>query len=101
MFDRLADLESELEALEERLPSVYASGDQSAQRAAGRRHAELRPIVEAYRALKRAQTEVDEARDMLRSEQDTAMRDFLREEIHEKELTLADLEAELKVMLLP
>ncbi len=101
MFDRLADLEAELEALEERLPAVYASGDQAAQRDAGRRHAELRPIVDAYRAWRRAQADAEEARELLRSETDPDMRDYYKEEMAEKEALLLDLESELKVLLLP
>jgi peptide chain release factor 1 len=101
MFERLADLETELEALEARLPDVYASGDQAAQRTVGKRHAELRPIVEVYRELKEAQRDVADAQELLRSEADPAMRDFFREEIVEKEMSLADLEGRLKVLLMP
>ncbi len=101
MFDRLAELESELEALEERLPSVYASGDQAASRTAGRRVAELRPIVESYRAWSQARADVEEARELLRSEADPDMRDYYKEEMAEKEALLGDLESELKVLLLP
>jgi peptide chain release factor 1 len=101
VFDRLADLESELEALEGRLHSIYASGDQAAQRQAGRRHAELRPIVEAYREYRRATSELADAREMLRSESDPEMRDLIREEMADKESSLADLEARLKVLLMP
>ena len=101
MFERLADLEAELEALEARLPDVYASGDQAAQREAGKRHAELRPIVEAYRELKEARRDVADAQELLRFEAEPAMREFLREEMTEKEAALADLEGRLKVLLLP
>jgi peptide chain release factor 1 len=101
VFDRLADLESELEALEERLPSVYASGDQAASRVAGRRLAELRPIVEAYRAWRQAQNDAAEARDLLHAEADQDLRDFYKEEMAEKEALVSDLEGQLKVLLLP
>ena len=101
MFDRLADLESELDALEDELAGIYASGDQAAQRRAGKRYAELRPIVELYRELQRARTVVEDGREMLRSEQDPAMREFVGEEIAENEALLEDLEARLKVLLLP
>jgi hypothetical protein len=37
MFDRLDELETELEKLESQLPEIYASGDQRAARDAGRR----------------------------------------------------------------
>jgi len=101
VFDRLADLESELEALEESLPSVYASGDQAATRAAGRRYNELKPIVAAYRDWVRARSDVDEARELLRSETDADTRDYYKEEMAEKEALVGDLEAQLKVLLLP
>ena len=101
MFDRLADLESELEALEERLPSVYATGDQAASRLAGRRVAELRPIVEAYRDWRQARHDAEEARELLRSESDADMRDYYKEEMAEKDALVGDLEDRLKVLLLP
>jgi len=101
MFERLADLETELEALEARLPDIYAAGDQAATREAGKRHAELRPIVESYRDLKAARRDVDEHQEMLRSETDPAMRDFIREEMAEKESALAELENRLRILLLP
>jgi peptide chain release factor 1 len=101
MFERLADLETELEALEARLPDVYAAGDQAATREAGKRHAELRPIVDSYRQLKQAQQDVAEAQEMLRSETDPAMRDYFREEITEKEAALEELEGRLRILLIP
>ena len=45
MFDRLAELETEMEKLELQLSELYASGDQQAAAAAGKRLSELRPIV--------------------------------------------------------
>ena len=37
MFERLADLETELDRLEATLPDLYASGDQKAESPAGGR----------------------------------------------------------------
>jgi peptide chain release factor 1 len=101
MLERLADLENELDALEARLGDIYASGDQKAVRDAGRRHSELRPIVDAYRELQAARTDADDAREMLHSETDADMRDFLKEEVREKEQALVDLEERLRFLLLP
>ena len=101
MFERLADLESEFDALEARLSDIYASGDQDAVRTAGKRHAELKPIVDAFRELRTARSQLDEAREMLRSEADAEMRELAREEMAEKESAVADLEGRLKVLLLP
>jgi peptide chain release factor 1 len=101
VFERLTDLESEYETLEARLPDIYASGDQDATRNAGRRYAELKPIMETFRELRSARTQLDEAREMVRTETDAEMRDLARDEMAEKESSVADLEGRLKVLLLP
>ena len=101
MFEQLNDLEAELEKLEAELPGIYAAGDRRASRDAGRRHAELKPVVEAYQQWRQASTDVADAREMLGSESDAEMRDFLKAEMAEKEDRVATLEAELRELLLP
>ena len=101
MFERLASLEEEFDALEARLSDIYASGDQEAQRTAGQRYAELKPIIETFRELRAARTQLDEAREMVRSETDPEVREMAREESAEKESEVADIEGRLKVLLLP
>jgi peptide chain release factor 1 len=101
VFERLADLETEFDALEARLPDIYASGDQDAQRTAGRRYAELKPIVEAFRELRRARRQLDDAKEMVRTETDAEVREMARDEAAEMESAAADLEGRLKVLLLP
>ena len=58
MFEQLEDLEQELERLEAELPGIYASGDRRASRDAGRRHAELKPLVGAYQEWRAAGNDV-------------------------------------------
>ena len=101
MFDRLAELETELEKLESRLSEIYASGDQNAARVAGRRHAELKPIVDAYRAYRDTQSDLEDARELLASEDDVDMREYLDAEIDAKEAMLTDLDAQLRELLVP
>ena len=101
MFEHLADLETELEKLESRLPEIYASGDQAASRDAGRRHAELKPIVDAYRAYRDAESALAEARELFAAEGDGEMRDYLRGEVAEQEAELARLDARLRELLVP
>jgi peptide chain release factor 1 len=101
VFENLADLETELEKLETRLPEIYASGDQAAARTAGRRHAELKPIVDAYRAYRSTASEVDDAKELLAADQDAEMRDYLRAEVEEKEQELQGLDAQLRELLVP
>jgi peptide chain release factor 1 len=99
--DRLADLETELEKLESNLPEIYASGDQQATRDSGRRHAELKPLVDAWRDYKRTEDDVAEAKELLTGEDDAEMREFLRGEIGEKETRLGEIDARIKELLLP
>lgn len=101
MFERLADLEIELGKLETRLSEIYASGDQSAVRDAGRRHAELRSIVDVYHSHKEAQSNLDEAQQLLASESDPEMRAFLEAEKATQEAEAERLEHELHVLLIP
>ncbi len=101
MFEHLADLETELEKLESRLPEIYAAGDQAAARDAGRRHAELKPIVDAYRAYADAEQALADAKELLGQDPDDDMRTYLRGEVDEQEATLAALEAQLKELLIP
>ncbi|MFZ4515579.1 MAG: peptide chain release factor 1 [Acidimicrobiia bacterium] len=101
MFDRLSALAEELTQLETRLPDLYASGDQKTARDAGRRVSELRPIVEAYQAYATCQHALDDAQQMAESETDSEMRTYLREEVDAQRARLAELDAELRELLIP
>jgi peptide chain release factor 1 len=101
MFEQLGELAAELDRLEADLPGIYASGDRRAARDAGRRHAELKPVVDAWRAWDAAGRDVADARELLAGETDEEMRDYLKGEIAEKEAHIADLEAQIKDLLLP
>jgi peptide chain release factor 1 len=101
MFERLDDLEAELEKLESRLPELYAAGDQSAARDAGRRHAALKPVVDAYRDYRATEQELADARDLLTGEVDEEMREYLRSEVEEKEAARGELETRLRELLVP
>src|SRR5918995_5471291 len=101
MFDHLVDLETELEKLESQLPELYASGDQAAARDGGRRHAELKPVVDAYREYRRTETDVADARELLAAESDPEMRAYFQGELADREGRLAELEARLKELLVP
>ena len=101
MFERLAELEAELEKLESRLPEIYASGDQAAARDAGRRHAELKPIVDGYRAYRDAEADLQEARELLAGETDADLREYFAAEIDAKEALLVELDAHLRELLVP
>jgi peptide chain release factor 1 len=101
VFEQLEDLESELERLEQDLPGIFASGDRRASRDAGRRHAELKPLVAAYQSWRTASRDVADARELLEHETDPEMRDYVKAEIEEKEARVETLAAEIRELLLP
>jgi peptide chain release factor 1 len=101
VFEQLEDLENELERLETDLPGVFASGDRRAARDAGRRHAELKPLVAAYREWKKASADLADAHELLASESDSEMREYLKTEIDEKEHLVDQLAADIRELLLP
>jgi peptide chain release factor 1 len=101
MFEHLADLETELEKLESQLPELYANGDQATARDAGRRHAELKPVVDVYREYRRTEADVADARELLSVEHDVEMREYLQGELAEREARLAELETTLRELLVP
>ena len=101
MFEQLGELAAELDRLEAELPGIYASGDRRAARDAGRRHAELKPVVDAWRDWDAAGRDLADARELLGTETDEEMRDYLKGEIAEKEARIDELEARIKELLLP
>ncbi len=101
MFSRLAELEAELDRVEATLADLYAAGDQKAAADAGRRSAELRPIVEAYRSYQTNESDLAEAHEMADAESDPAMLAFLKQEIADKEGERVRLDAEIKELLIP
>ncbi|MBW8825305.1 MAG: peptide chain release factor 1 [Acidobacteria bacterium] len=100
MFDRLEALEEEFRALEARLSDPDVFSDNTAYVALTRRHKELEPIVAAVRAHRQASDDLAAAREM--SEGATGDdREVLRAEIAGAEATIARLDEELKLLLLP
>src|SRR3954467_2624493 len=100
MLERLAGLEEEYQHVAERMNDPAVLTDQHALRDTGRRLKELEPIVAAYRAYKAAVDDVEAAKEML-DEANGEEREELRAEIDDAEATIARLDDELKVLLLP
>jgi peptide chain release factor 1 len=101
MFEQLGELAAELDRLEAELPDIYASGDRHAARDAGRRHAELKPVVDAWRAWDAANNDLSDAQELLGTETEGEMREYLKSEIAEKQARIDELDAQIKELLLP
>jgi peptide chain release factor 1 len=101
VFEQLSDLEEEFDKLESSLSDIAAAGDRRATRDAGRRYAELKPVVEASRALRAATSELADSRSLLEGERDPEMKAMIESDVAALESKIAELEADLKELLLP
>jgi len=100
MLDRLRALEDEFDDVEARLADPDAFKDQERFVALSRRHKELEPIVHASRELRQATEDLATAKEML-TDTSGDDREMVRAEIEQAESSIARLEDELKVLLLP
>ena len=100
MLDRLSGLEKEYEDVMMALGDPAVLGDQKRLREVSRRHKELEPIVQAYRQYQQAHEDLEAAKEMF-TESSGDDREVLRAEMESAEGTIARLDDELKVLLLP
>ena len=101
MFDRLEDMLAKYEELMAELNDPQLALDQARYKMVMKEQAILSPIVEAYRAYKKAQETIEESEDMLGCESDEEMRELLKEELAGAKEEMASLEEKLKILLLP
>jgi peptide chain release factor 1 len=100
MLDRLRALEDEFDGIEGRLAEPDVHSDREAYATLARRHKELEPIVRASRDLRQATEDLATAKEML-ADTSGEDREMVRAEIEQAEATIARIEDELKILLLP
>ncbi len=100
MLDRLAELDREYDEVEARLADPTVIADQQRYTATARRYKELEEIVVRYRRLLATQVDLEAARGFLADATGTD-REAWKQEIDANEATIAELEDELRVLLLP
>jgi peptide chain release factor 1 len=95
MFEAIEDLLIEYAGLEQRLadPTVHADATQA--RKLGRRYAQLTPVVEAYRALRRTEDDLATTRELAADD------DELKAELPALEARHEELTERLRVLLVP
>lgn len=89
------------EALEERLADPNVLGDPERLRAYAREHAELAPVVETAEAWRRAESELESARELADTSGDPELAELARLEVAELEAKVGELESRLRRQLLP
>jgi peptide chain release factor 1 len=98
MTDRLEEIERRFEQIEKELQDPAVASIVSEIQRLGKARAELEPVVEAYRQLKKAKSELADARELL---DDPEMKEMAEAEAAGLEKQIEKLEAELQKMLLP
>lgn len=101
MFDKLEDLLHHYEELMNTLSEPDVANDPNRFRKLMKEQSDLQPIVEAYKEYKQCRQNIEDSLAMLEEENDEEMRELAKEELNESKDRLAELEQELKILLLP
>jgi peptide chain release factor 1 len=101
MFERLDQTELKYEELNKALSSPDIVSDSARFQKTAKAHSELQPIVEKYREYKDLTRGIQESKVMLAEESDPEMRTYAQDELTQLEARVLQVEADLKVLLLP
>src|SRR5712692_7929955 len=101
MFDKLTGIEARDQEIDRLLTAPEILNDYAKVTELAQERAEIEPVVEGYREYKKATHELDDARTLVESESDGELRTMAEEEAHTLEQRIAELEEELKTLLLP
>ena len=101
MFDRLEELEAKYMSIADKINDPAVIANQNEWRELMKEHSALTPIIEAYRAYKKAVAAMDEARAMMEESLDEEMKQLVKEEYTESKDSVERIAEELKILLLP
>ena len=101
MLDKILQIESKYIELGEILSDPEVIQDYNRFKALSKQRKAMEESVETYHAWKEAETAVNDGHELLKSENDETMKEFLREEIAQNEAKMEELKEKMKVLLLP
>ncbi len=101
MIDRLESIARRYREIDAEMARPEVATDHAKLTKLAREQAGLREIVTTYERYRRAQHEMESAREMVRHEKDGEMQEFLRSEERRAAAQVGELEENLKVLLLP
>ena len=99
--EKLRALVAKRDELARQLADPAVMSDMSAYRAATKLYSELGPVVATYETYRKAVDDHRGAKELLAAADDAEMKAMAQDEVKSLDARLADLEAELKVLLLP
>ena len=102
MFENLSVFENRYEELNMKLYDPAVAADRNLYRDLMKEHKEIEPIVEKYRALKKAESSLEDAEAILNdSEADKELRQMASDEMSAAKSDIESISEELKILLLP
>jgi peptide chain release factor 1 len=99
MLEKLSGIEDRYAEIDRLLMEVGSDYQRAGE--LNKERTEIEPIVERAREYRQASKSLDEARSILQSDQDNDLRSLAEAEITELEPRIAELESELKALLVP
>ncbi|SFB03661.1 MULTISPECIES: peptide chain release factor 1 [unclassified Bacillus (in: firmicutes)] len=102
MFDRLQAVEDRYERLNELLSDPEIVNDSKKLREYSKEQSDINDTVQTYREYKDVREQLNDAKAMLEDKSlDAEMREMVKEEVNELQTSVEDLEARLKLLLIP
>lgn len=101
MTDKLQSIKERYLYLEEQMADPQVSTNMDKFTKVSKEYKNLQPLVQAFDRLQYVQAQVDGAKQIQKEEKDPEMKEMAQEELNELLPQLAQLEEELKVLLIP
>lgn len=101
MFDKLEELVKRFEEIQDELNSPEAAANPDRFRRLLKEQGEIAPIADAYNEYKKAKKNIEDSLWILDNESDEEMKELAKEELAESKDKVAELEKEIKILLLP
>jgi peptide chain release factor 1 len=101
MFERLKQIQHRFDEVTELLSSPDIVNNQAQYKALTKEHSDLQGIVEVYRKYRRVTGDIDANKELLDSESDKELMTLAEEELENLTKQQAELEEELKLLLMP
>ncbi len=101
VFDRLQSVEDRYERLNELLSDPTIINDSKKLREYSKEQSDIQETVQTYREYKEVREQLKDAKVMLEDKLDADMREMVKEEVNELESQIEELEAKMKLLMIP
>jgi peptide chain release factor 1 len=101
LTDRLENLEKQYQDIELRLADPEVIRAQDIYQKLMKEHAELAPLIQAFRRYKHLEKELADSQSLLKDESDEDLKAMAREEVQYLKEQIGQIEEDLRVLLLP